>query len=355
MVSHVNLRGVRALGRDASEEASTAGKEPSHQEPLAERKVTAVLTEEERLALREGLQAAGLRGHVAEAIAGYAVPSLEFSAATSTTVPVGATKIGGRPDLPEETAWPRRSDRIRERAMEPVLGAIPLAFLAQVDLAEAARALPPDENPLPAAGLLSFFYDAYDQPWGYDPEDRHDFRVIYSGPAEDLVPATLPEDLPEVCRFAPRAASLHRKPSLPSVKSEEIYDLGLTDEEEEGYLAFRDARRSNPSRMHFGSGLLGYPDAVQDARMEVECELLSHGIDPEVYWGAMRAGGVPPTRIAALAERVKGAWRLLLQLDTDSESGMEWWYDTGMLYFWVTERGLGEEDFDEVWVLLQTT
>ncbi len=220
---------------------------------------------------------------------------------------------------------------------------------------EDARALPPDENPLPPSGVLSFFYDAYDQPWGHDPEDRHDFRVIYSGPAEELLPATPPEDLPEVCRFAQRAASLHRKPSLPSDRAEEIYALRLTDQEDEGYLAFRSARHNNPSRTLFSSGLLGYPDAVQDARMEVECELLSHGIDPEVYWGPIRAGGDPSARIAALAEGAKGAWRLLLQLDADSESGMEWWYDTGMLYFWVTERGLGEEDFDEVWVLLQTT
>jgi len=314
-----------------------------------------MLTEEELRALREGLASAGLRDHVAEAIAGYAVPSLEFSAATSTTVPMGATKIGGRPDLPKETPWPRRSDRIRERAMEPVLGAIPLAFLAQVDLAEAAQALPADENPLPASGVLSFFYDAYDQPWGYDPEDRQDFRVIYSGPAEELLPATPPEDLPEVCRFGQRAASLHRKSSIPSDRSEEIHDLGLTDEEYERYLAFRDDQRTNPSRMLFASGFLGHPDAVQDARMEVECELCSRGIDPEAYWGSIRAGGDPSRRIAALAEGAKGAWRLLLQLDADYESGMEWWYDTGMLYFWVTERGLREEDFDEVWVVLQTT
>jgi uncharacterized protein YwqG len=349
------LRGVRALCGGAAEEASTAGEKPSHQEPLAERKVTPVLTEEERLALREGLQAAGLRGHVAEAIADYAVPSLEFSAATATTVPVGATKIGGRPDLPKETAWPRRSDRVRKGAMEPVLGAIPLAFLAQVDLEEVAHALPADENPLPASGLLSFFYDAYDQPWGSDPEDRHDFRVIYSGPAEELSPATPPEDLPEVCRFDQRAASLHRKPSLPSDRSEEIDGLGLTDEEYERYSEFRDARRMNPGRMLFGSGLLGYPDAVQDARMEVECELLSRGIDPEDYWSPIRGGGEASSHIATLAEEAKGAWRLLLQLDADSESGMEWWYDTGMLYFWVTERGLREKNFDDVWVVLQTT
>lgn len=65
-----------------------------------------MLTEAERRALREGLESAGLRGHVAEAIAGYAVPSLELSAAASTTVTVGATKIGGDPTCPRKPRGP---------------------------------------------------------------------------------------------------------------------------------------------------------------------------------------------------------------------------------------------------------
>ncbi len=308
-----------------------------------------MLTREELRALREELESAGMRKHAAEAIIGYAVPSLELSAAASATIPVGATKVGGIPDLPKEAPWPRRSNRVRRFPMEPVLGAIPLAFLAQVNLAEAAAALPADENPLPTSGLLSFFYDAYDQPWGYDPEDRRDFRVIYSGPTESLVPTTPPEDLPEICRFTQQAVSLHRKPSLLSDRADELYDLGLTDEEHEGYWAFCDARRINPFHQ-----LLGHPDAVQDADMEVQCQLVSHGIHLEAYWDPIRAGSDPPTHIAALAHRAKDTWRLLLQLDSNSESGMLWG-DAGMLYFWVTERGLREKDFNDVWVVLQTT
>lgn len=38
----------------------------------------------------------------------------------------------------------------------------------------------------------------------------------------------------------------------------------------------------------------------------------------------------------------------------DEESGMQWG-DIGMLLFWVTKRGLKEENFDDVWVVLQTT
>jgi hypothetical protein len=36
------------------------------------------------------------------------------------------------------------------------------------------------------------------------------------------------------------------------------------------------------------------------------------------------------------------------------QSGMRWGYIV-MLYFWVTERGLGEENSDDVWVVLQIT
>ncbi len=54
---------------------------------------------------------------------------------------VGATKIGGLPDLPGGATWPRT-------------GKDPLAFVAQIDLAAIARLI---DSPLPARGLLSFF------------------------------------------------------------------------------------------------------------------------------------------------------------------------------------------------------
>ena len=94
---------------------------------------------------------------------------------------------------------------------------------------------------------------------------------------------------------------------------------------------------------------------MQKADMEVRCALVSRGIDPEAYWGPIRAGCDPPPRIAELVDGAKGAWRLLLQPGSDEESGGMEWGDIGILYFWVTERGLGEEDFDDAWVVLQTT
>lgn len=66
---------------------------------------------------------------------------------------VGASKLGGLPDLPDSLEWPTRDSA-------------PLAFIAQLNLAELA-AQDPDHR-LPPAGWLYFFYDAVEQPWQGD-------------------------------------------------------------------------------------------------------------------------------------------------------------------------------------------
>lgn len=66
-----------------------------------------------------------------------------FAAGLATDAPIGATRFGGMPDLPPETAWPRDGH-----------GA-PLSFYAQIDLGDLAGA--PAAAVLPKSGLLSFF------------------------------------------------------------------------------------------------------------------------------------------------------------------------------------------------------
>src|SRR5262249_3660385 len=68
---------------------------------------------------------------------------LTTTEAKESTVPLGASKVGGRPDLPAGANWPLHSS------------GKPLAFLGQIDLAAATAvaALPG----LPRAGLLQFF------------------------------------------------------------------------------------------------------------------------------------------------------------------------------------------------------
>lgn len=69
---------------------------------------------------------------------------------------IGTSRLGGLPDLPDEIEWPTWND-------------VPLAFIAQINLAEAE---PFDlEGCLPKSGMLYFFYEAARQTWGYDPKD----------------------------------------------------------------------------------------------------------------------------------------------------------------------------------------
>jgi uncharacterized protein YwqG len=52
----------------------------------------------------------------------------------------------------------------------PESGGKPMAFLAQLDLAEIAKVYKYDW--LSDKGILLFFYDVLEMPWGFDPKDR---------------------------------------------------------------------------------------------------------------------------------------------------------------------------------------
>lgn len=84
----------------------------------------------------------------------------------------GTSRIGGGPDLPEGTEWPRDASGFQYN------------FLAQIDLAD----LPAREAPLPEAGLLSF----------YAGTDLQDWTVLYAPPGARLVHHPLPEDAEEL-------------------------------------------------------------------------------------------------------------------------------------------------------------
>jgi Domain of unknown function (DUF1963) len=130
-------------------------------------------------ALRARLVAAGLGEH-AEALLGLAAPSLRLrpQPRPGGPLPLGATKLGGHPDLPVGWSWPRRWHR-------------PLAFIAQLNLA-AITLHTSLQQVLPRAGLLVFFYDVDQQPWGFDPRDRDGFKVGFIAAGSPLHRAGFP-------------------------------------------------------------------------------------------------------------------------------------------------------------------
>src|SRR5260370_42272534 len=111
--------------------------------------------------IRQQLKAIGL-DRLSAAIRAQSQPSLRLIAGKPSAQAV--SRLGGRPNLPKEIPWPVRQD------------GQPLSFIAQLDLSTQpqVRGLP-----LPKSGSLFFFYDADEQPWGFDPKDKGCAQVIY--------------------------------------------------------------------------------------------------------------------------------------------------------------------------------
>src|SRR5262245_49418102 len=100
---------------------------------------------------------------VVKAVVARMLPSIRLvPQVAAEELPLGASRIGGCPDLPKGTNWPRRSDAAGEDPAEWEDNS-PLRFIMQVNLAEVA---PFDvADVLPKTGLLSFFYFHVPDEW----------------------------------------------------------------------------------------------------------------------------------------------------------------------------------------------
>lgn len=242
---------------------------------------------------------------------------------------LGTSKVGGNPDLPSSVQWPTWNGN-------------DLDFLLQVNLAEIPQNL---RNELsPESGRLYFFYDVRSRAWGFDPRDKARWRVIFfQGDRDDLVrtgkPGTPGRDPYRVCRVEFYEAlpsdwtSVQDHPELKNHPEEaRKFDTLI-----ELFPAIADHR------------IMGYPDPIQRSAeaMQRKCQFVSHGL----YMGG---GGGPAfdEDKAKLLEAGAKDWRLLLQLDSDSDAGMEWG-DRGRPYFWIREQDVRAKNFEDVWMILE--
>ncbi len=96
--------------------------------------------------LKTQLDEAGL-ARVSDQLLSLAKMSIRFTTTKTADdeIPIGASKVGGYPDLPPNRSFPKWKG-------------IPLAFLAQINLADISIFKSASE--LPSSGLISFFYSA---------------------------------------------------------------------------------------------------------------------------------------------------------------------------------------------------
>ena len=245
-----------------------------------------------------------------------AAPAVHLLPAASDT----ACYLGGEPALPAGVSWPTRNGRR-------------LPFLACIDLPSVAEAVPIDW--LPRAGRLLFFYDVEEQAWGFDPKDRGAWAVIHAqdtaAPAGTPSPGALPRQFVSPRRIA----------SLPSYERPEFEALGLPEDQSEALMELGIAVYGDAPKHQIG----GYPHPIQGDAMELECQIVSHGI----YAGEPSAYQDPQAR--ALEDGAKD-WRLLLQVDSDDAINVMWG-DAGIVYFWVREQDARAGRFENVWLVLQ--
>lgn len=235
--------------------------------------------------------------------------------------------FGGAPPDYDGFLWPTTAGR-------------PLGFIACLDLSQIPRCA--DMEWLPAAGRLLFFYDLEEQPWGVDPKDHHGWRVIYVPHAISLRGKVHPpNELGANSRLPCSYVAFQTIRLPPPWNHPDVNSLQFDEDENEAYANFRSSLFGKEPHHQF----TGYPDVIQGAEMELECQLASNGL----YCG--NASGFEDPRAEVLA---KGAsdWRLLLQFDSDDELDIMFG-DGGMLYFWIRQQDAQNEDFDGCWLVLQ--
>jgi uncharacterized protein YwqG len=264
------------------------------------------------------------REQIAKWMTDLAVPALQAVQGAGPS----RSQLGGLPSLPRGQTWPHWNGK-------------PLSYLAQLDFTEVAKtAMLPG---FPRTGRTLFFYNQEQSTWGFDPTDRGSWAVFYdAGVDADATKAAFPQGLEEHGRFVEKPLSFRAIRSFPDYGSRISVDHKAVSDSDCEQLS---ALKSEVFCKHPQHQIGGFPSAVQNDAMELECQLVSNG----VYCGDPSAAKDP--RVSGLRAGASD-WILLFQLDSDDDARMMWG-DVGMLYFWIRRQDLARCDFSSVWMILQ--
>jgi uncharacterized protein (TIGR02996 family) len=238
------------------------------------------------LTLIRNIHGAELASHM-DRILRLARPAIAYKPvrASEKSLPLGASRLGGGPDLPPGEKW-------------PTLRGEPLAFIGQFNLAELHASVAGRE--LPSSGLLSVFC-AYDPDEANSDFPKGSWRLLYFPNASKLVRCLPPEVSFHSCRLEFRETVTFPDPDSPWKR-----ELGLR-----GDFDREVAYRESVSRYGWGHRLLGHPSA----------------------------GQTPP--------KSKTAPRPLLAIQSDDTVGWTWG-DRCTLYFTIPDADLKAAKFDRV-------
>jgi uncharacterized protein YwqG len=258
---------------------------------------------------------------------------LHSTPTSQENLPVGTSRLGGIPDLPPEIAWPTWQGK-------------PQSFIAQINLSE----LPDfsDRNLLPKKGFLFFFYDSAQSTSGMYKSEQSSFAVFYSiDLAHSIQPNLMPIDFEQSTLFKPALLSFTIGPSIPGWEHPLLERLGLSFEERLEYAQITSQVETDvqEQRQRFLHQMLGYPQPMQ-FEVAWDCERAQVG-----YWEADKE---KRRELEPFIREQVEQWELLLQVDYDTHTGMDW-IGSGRIYYMIRRQDLEQRQFNQAWFVLQST
>jgi uncharacterized protein YwqG len=230
-------------------------------------------------------------------------------------------KMGGMPNLPESVEWPTWEGKSH-------------SFLCQLDFST----IPKDifSHAIPAEGYLFLFYDQTQSD-----TCKGAWKIVYL-PIMDIpaVAREAPVDLKKKKKFKEVYVQLSPDRTYPDPSDERLYALPWTEGEREEYCSTLLGTEDGGEHR-----LFGHEHQIQESDMAMEAQLEYHGIKPSLQYKANHP------EVDALRPGKKD-WVLLLQIDSDRDTGMMWG-DFGKLYFWIRKDDLKCGNFDDVWMCSQ--
>ena len=271
---------------------------------------------------------------------------IEYDKEFDSETPVGASKIGGKPDLPPDFEW----FYFQGESYEGVSENRPLSFLAQINCEEANKY--DKDSMLPSKGMLYFFYELVTMTWGFDPKDKGSARVYYyPGDTSELNRINFPTNLLDEYKVPEMPISFSSINELPAFEEFIEWHEGFEYSQWDDYdrakitMGFKSEFDTEEEEEEGINKLLGYADIVQNG-MLLQCELTTSGFNtgsPDGY-----------DSVSEQQKEDSKKWQLLLQLDSIQTEKYEMlWGDVGRIYFYINTDALKVLNFESCWLILQ--
>lgn len=263
-------------------------------------------------------------------------------------IPIGASKMGGSPDVPEGFEFPMWKDRY-------------LSFIAQIRLSDAK---PYDlEDLLPLTGILYFFFETslyFDEPYEKLLKPSDCYRVLY------VENETLPLHRMQhpISEFSTNTSFLESlSPSLRAKlydthvhKTDTFQACPIQFEQEWTPLSLlrfdwskdRSSELGSPEYERFwGEG--GIVEAVDKVLAKPMHRLLGESTDIQTGYSLAKDSS------QAWNLGTADDWTLLLQVDSDDWKETQhkpgfMWGDAGLIYFCVNKEDMRAGRFDRIWL-----